>query len=122
MVSPPARVMSELTLTFPVLSTLPIVRLLPEVVELIGLLTVTVKELVIPTTLRLPDDKADVITELAIFAVPVTVKVFPLRLQLSVVPVEDIVNVCAETIIDKDNPKKTNKKRKIICIFFASQN
>jgi hypothetical protein len=119
--SPPARVMSEFTVTFPVFPFPPIVRLLPIVVELIGLLTVTVKELVFPITLRLPDDKADVITELAIFAVPVTVKVFPLRLQLDVVPVEDIVNVCAELNIEKDNPKKTNKKRKIICVFFASQ-
>jgi hypothetical protein len=122
MVSPPARVMSEFTVTFPVFPFPPMVRLLPVVVELIGSFTVTVKDVLFPTTLRLPDDKAFEITELAIFAVPVTVNVFPLRLQLDVVPVEDIVNVCAKLIIEKDNPKKTNKKRKIICIFFASQN
>jgi hypothetical protein len=122
MVSPPAKVMSEFTVTFPVFPFPPMVRLLPIVVELIGLFTVTVKVELFPTTLRLPDDKAFEITELAISAVPVTVNVFPLRLQLDVVPVEDIVNVCAELNIEKDNPKKTNKKRKIICIFFASQN
>jgi hypothetical protein len=96
----------------PVFVALPTVSVLFPV-AVIAPLTVTEKVLVFPITVRFPFVSTFTITEALISAVPVTVSVEPLRLQLVpglvVCPVEEMVKFCAfDIVLNRNNVLNSN--------------
>jgi hypothetical protein len=95
----PATEISALRVIAPAFAMLPMVKPLPAVVELIASLTVTAKLFVFPTTVKFPFASAATITEARMLAVPVTVKVEPVKLQfvpeVPILPEEEILSDCA---------------------------
>ena len=96
----------------PVFVALPTVSvLLP--VAVIASLMVTAKLVVFPTTVKFPFASALTITDARMFAVPVTVSVEPLRLQLvpglEVRPEEEMVKFCAfDIVLNRNNVLNSN--------------
>ena len=93
----PARVKSAESVMLPPLPEEPKVRLLPAVVDVISLLTSTLKVDVLPMTDTLVLERASAITDGSILASPVMLKVPVLWSKLQFVevkvPAEEIVNV-----------------------------
>ena len=110
----------------PALVRLPIVRLLPAVVELMAALRVTAKVVVFPTMVSDPLAKAVLITYTFTVDVAVTVRVLPLSDQPDPeLEAEEIVNVCQATFavknkaaikINTDLLKSKNLLRMFKCI------
>ena len=95
----------------PVFVALPTVSvLLP--VAVIASLTVTENVLVFPTTVKFPFASALTITDARMFAVPVTVSVVPVILQvpgLEVRPVLEMVKFCAfDIVLNRNNVLNSN--------------
>jgi hypothetical protein len=111
---------------------LPIVRLLPAVVELIGALRVTAKLVVLPTMVRDPLARAVLITDTFTVDVAVTVRVLPLSDQPEPeLEAEEIVNVCPDTVAVETtiasinvNCRLMDKNRLLIfiCMFSVDRN
>lgn len=117
---------------FPVLVLLPIVRPLPDAVELRDVLRVTTKLVVLPTIVREPLLKALVISDTLIVELAVTVRIPPLSDQPDPeLAAEEIVNVCPDTVAVETTiasinincrPMDKNRLLIFICMFSVDRN
>jgi hypothetical protein len=102
---------------FPVFEFEPIIKPLPDVVELMSWLKVSSNE-ELPIIVKLPEFKAETTAELVTCAVPVTVQVLPFTVIFvngpALWPPDEIVSVWAKEIKDRSMLQNANNERVII--------